>query len=221
MSAKSGIDFSARRARFRQYESTEAVVAYLQRLETQWPERAQIATHITELITGLGQPQPHILELCCGPGRLAETLLATIPTLHYTGLDISPPFLDFACQRLASYADHVQLFEADLTDATWPQLLALAGSDGRFHAIVSLQSLHDVGDEAAVSRVYALAKTRLAPGGFLLNADLVVAEGEELPNNPGRRSIPRHLDLLRQHGYHQVGCPLAIGGFGCVIGWQG
>ena len=166
----------------------------------------------------LGQPQPYILELGCGPGRLAERLLATVAHLHYTGVDISPPFLNFARQRLATYTHQVQLCEADLNDATWPEQIASLGNNGRFHAIISLQSLHDVGDEAAISRVYGLAKELLVPGGFLLNADLVVEEGEELPNNPGRRSISRHLDMLRQQGYHSVACTLAVGGFGCVMG---
>lgn len=218
MSANRAPDFSERRARFRHYENAAAIVAYQQRLDTEWPERTQLIQHVAELVIALGQPQPHVLELCCGPGRLAESLLTTVPNLHYTGVDVSPPFLDFARQRLAAYADQVQLLEADLNDATWPKQIALLGNNGRFHAIVSLQSLHDVGDETAITRVYGLARELLAPGGFLLNADLVVAEGEELPNNPGRRSIPRHLDLLRQQGYHSVTCTLAVGGFGCVMG---
>lgn len=212
--------FKGRRARFRQYENAEVVAAYLHRLETQWPERTQIVQQIADLIIALRQPQPQVLELCCGPGRLAESLLTTAPHLKYTGVDISPPFLDFARRRLAAYTDQVTLVEADLADDPWPPLIATQGSDERFHAIVSLQSLHDVGDEAAVSRVYGLAKELLLPGGFFLNADLIVAEGEELPNNPGRRSIPRHLDLLRAHSYHNVACTLAVGGFGCVIGWR-
>jgi len=218
MSANRTTDFSERRARFRHYESAEAIVAYQQRLDTEWPERTQIIQHMADLITALQQPQPHVLELCCGPGRLAESLLTTVPNLHYTGVDISPPFLDFARQRLAAYTEQVQLLEADLNDTPWPELLAPPSNHRRFHAIVSLQSLHDVGDEAAISRVYGLAKELLAPGGVLLNADLVVAEGEELPNNPGRRSISRHLDMLRQQGYHSVACTLAAGSFGCVMG---
>ncbi|MEZ4735492.1 MAG: class I SAM-dependent methyltransferase [Caldilineaceae bacterium] len=220
MSANSGTDFGQRRDRFRRYENAEAVQAYLLRLETEWPERATIATHIADQVIALQQPQPYVLELCCGPGRLAETLLATMPHLRYTGVDLSPPFLAFARQQLAAYANQAQLFEADLNDTTWPHLVAPHGTAGGFHAIVSLQSLHDVGDEAAVSRLYGLAKDLLLPGGFFLNADLVVAEGEELPNNPGRRSIARHLDLLHEHGYHNIACTLAIGGFGCVMGWR-
>lgn len=218
-STTSRVDFNERRARFRQqYATPEAIVAYRQRLETQWPERAQIAKHIADRIRALGQPQPQVLELCCGFGRVAEVLLAAVPNVHYTGVDVSPPFLDFARDQFAAYPQ-VQLLEADLNEATWPHLVTTAAS-ARFHAIVSLQSLHDVGDETAVSRVYGLAKPLLLPGGFFLNADLIVADGEPLPNNPGRLTIDRHLHLLRTHGYGDVACPLAVGGFGCVIGWQ-
>lgn len=219
MSTTNRVDFSERRARFRQqYETPDAIVAYLQRLETQWPERAPIMAHIADAILALGQAQPQVLELCCGPGRLATTLLATMPTLRYTGIDLSPPFLEFARQQLLPYPQ-VNLLEVDLSDAAWPALVAPASYPG-FHAIVSMQSLHDVGDEAAVSRVYGLAKRLLLPGGFFLNADLIVAEGEELPNNPGRLPLPRHLALLREHEYDNVACTLTTGGFACVVGWQ-
>ena len=219
MSSNQTVDFAARRERFRQYEDAEAVRAYLQRLETQWPERAIVVQQIIDLVSGLQQQIPQVLELCCGPGRLAESLLAAVPNLHYTGVDLSPPFLAFARQRLSTYHD-VTLLEMDLSDNHWPQLVATQAPTGQFHAIVSLQSLHDVGDEAAVSRVYGLAKGLLLPGGFFLNADLIVADGEELPNNPGRRSISRHLALLRAHSYQQVTCSLAVGSFGCVLGWR-
>lgn len=218
MSTTRSVDFSERRARFRQYDTAEAVVAYRQRLETQWPERAAIVQHIADAIMALPQPQPQVLELCCGPGRLAEALLAAIPNLHYTGVDLSPPFLNFARQQLTPYPQ-VKLLEVDLSDDTWPQLITSAQHKS-FHAIVSMQSLHDVGDEAAVSRVYRMAHDLLWPDGFFLNADLVIAEGEVLPNNPGRRPLARHLALLRDHGYHNVACTLARGSFGCVIGWR-
>jgi SAM-dependent methyltransferase len=217
--AESHSDFAARRARFRQYDTSAAVESYVQRLSREWPERTEIAHHITQQIANLAIPQAAVLELCCGPGWLAQTLLTTLPTIDYIGVDISPPFLAFAQAHLALHAARVALVEADLNEAAWPALFAEQGVGGRFHAIVSLQSLHDVGDDAAISRVYGLAKTLLLPGGFFLNADLVVAAGEELPQNPGRRSIARHLELLHAHGYQEPRCTLALGGFGTVIGW--
>ncbi|MCP4360348.1 MAG: hypothetical protein GY796_20260, partial [Chloroflexi bacterium] len=83
--------------------------------------------------------------------------------------------------------------------------------------IVSMQSLHDLGDEAAVNRIYGLAKSLLVPGGLFLNADLIVPPQQDKPGNPGRRSISRHLELLQAQDYRQVTCTLARGEFGCFV----
>ena len=217
-------DFDGRRARFRQYESPAAIDAYLQRLAREWPERAEVADHIAQQNAALKVATPTVLELCCGPGRLAQTLFQHLPTLRYTGVDISPPFLAYAQQHLTAHAAQVTLRELDLSDPTWSRVVVNAAADpagaAQFHAIVSMQSLHDVGDEAVLARIYQQAETLLLPGGFLLNADLVVAVGEDLPNNPGRRSIPRHLALLAREGYDTPRCTLARGNFGAVVGWK-
>ncbi|MEZ4618344.1 MAG: class I SAM-dependent methyltransferase [Caldilineaceae bacterium] len=220
-SGKQASDFARRRTRFRQYESAEAITAYLARLEREWPERAPLAKHIGQRIAATQQQVatgPTVLELCCGPGRLATTLLAMLPTMQYTGLDLSPPFLAFAQTQLAPVRERVTLIEADLSVTDWPTQLP-AGADGaHFDAIVSLQSLHDVGDVAVIRQIYATAYTLLRPGGCLLNADLIVAVDEVSPNNPGRLPIPRHLALLTECGYHNARCTFAAGGFGCIMG---
>jgi len=232
-------DFDGRRTRFRQYDSPEVIDAYLQRLEAGWPERKEIAAHITEQIVKQVEKEEQaaltILELCCGPGQLAKTLLQRLPTVQYTGIDLSPSFLTFAEQQLKSNSARVTLVEADLNDAEWPNALVPIPQEHQdnsvndcitdsgsiyFDAIVSMQSLHDVGDEAVIARIYRQAKEHLLPGGFLLNADLVVPVGEELPKNPGRRSIPRHLELLTEAGYAEPRCTLARGNFGAVLGWN-
>ena len=41
------------------------------------------------------------------------------------------------------------------------------------NAIISMQSLHDLGDGHQSERIYRLAKDLLAPGGLFLNADLL------------------------------------------------
>lgn len=206
--------FAQRRARFRSYEDPAVITAYLERLEREWPERAEIADYIANQIAALDTAQPRVLELCCGPGRLAKSILAANPNAQYTGIDISPPFLAYVNEQLAPNAARITLHELDLSDVTWPANLA----QDRFDAIVSMQSLHDVGDATAIAQIYRQAKALLQPDGFFLNADLIVAEGETLPNNPGRLPIPRHLELLIATGYENVRCPLAPGGFGVVMG---
>ena len=81
-----------------------------------------------------------------------------------------------------------------------------------------MQSIHDLGGEAEVSRIYGLAHQLLKSGGIFINADLIVQPGEVLPNNPGRCSIPKHLELLTNHGYTNLDCVLEDGGFACVVG---
>ena len=222
MSIKQRGDFAGRRERFRQYDSPATVTAYLERLKREWPERVTIADHICTLITTYANDHnrnaPVVLELCCGPGWLAMTLLEKLPIITYTGLDLSPPFLAFAQERLTPYGNRATLFEADLSTMDWPECLPGNEMISHFDAIVSLQSLHDVGDERVIGQIYTIGRSLLRPGGFLLNADLVVAEGEELSNNPGRLSIPRHLTLLKRIGYGNVRCTLAVGGFGLIVG---
>ena len=81
------------------------------------------------------------------------------------------------------------------------------------HAVISMQSLHDLGDETAVDRIYRLVKSVLTRGGMFLNADLTT------PEKPGRFSVQRHLARLQNHGYTGVACTLQSGSFVCVIGF--
>ena len=213
--------FADRRARFRHYDSPGAVTAYLDRLANGWPERPQLAQHIIQTISRLAPAAPRVLELCCGPGWLAAQLLVAFPTMQYTGVDLSPPFLAFAQEALALHANRVNLVEIDLNQIDWPDQMTTPDGPPQFDAIISLQSLHDVGDEEVIGRLYGLAKGLLTPGGLFLNADLVIPAGEQRPDNPGRLPIARHLNLLTAQGYRSPQCTLTVGNFGTVIGHQG
>ena len=204
------------RISFRDIKTQADVTEWLAGVEERWPARKQVAQHISKQIRDLPFPTPRVLELCPGPGGLAEVLLTTHPTLAYLGIDFSEPLLAFAQNRLAPYQDRAHLIQANLNQDDWPGQLA-----GELHAVVSMQSLHDLGGEAEVNRIYGLVHDLLTPGGLFLNADLIVAPGEELANNPGRRSVPRHLELLQNQGYAQVVCTLEIDDFGCFAAVKG
>ena len=57
---------------------------------------------------------PRVLELAAGTGRLALTVLES--DSHYTGLEISAPFLERAQEKLASYGDRARLILGDMRD---------------------------------------------------------------------------------------------------------
>lgn len=183
-------------------------------LQTRYPERTQVMQHIIAQLKGLPFPAPQVVELAPGPGLLAALLLHDLPQISYTGLDSSGLLLAHARGQLASFGRRARLIQADLNGEAWLDQLP-----AEIQAIISLQALHDLGDERHIDRIYGLARRLLVPGGLLLNADFVVPPGQDNSEQPGRRSIPRHLELLQGHGFERVACSFEIGQFACLLGF--
>jgi hypothetical protein len=197
---------------FRDLQTEQDISGWVAELNQDRPERAAIMRHIVAQVKRACFEPLHLVELAPGAGHLAAQLLREMPQLTYTGLDSSELLLTYAQKRLAAFERRAKLIRVDLNADDWPDLLP-----DRVQAIVSMQSLHDLGDEGQVNHIYGLAKSLLVPGGLLLNADLVVPAGQTNPDNPGRLSVPRHLNLLRSHGYERVACTLELGDFGCLV----
>lgn len=194
----------------REFDSVPELVEWAKSLDDRWPERQQVMQHIAEQLNRVPFLKPNVVELCCGAGVLAEFLLRESLRLQFRGLDASASLLKFTGERLVGFGDRVVgLHQVDLND-DWLGLLP-----DPVHAIVSMQSLHDVGDDEAVSRVYGMAYQALTRGGMFLNADLAT------PERPGRMPVERHLEFLRAQGFEHVGCTMEIGSFVCVVGFRG
>jgi SAM-dependent methyltransferase len=58
--------------------------------------------------------EPTVLDLGCGPGRVAEAVLG-VGTASYVGVDISPSMLTLARARLAGH-EHAELLAGDFLD---------------------------------------------------------------------------------------------------------
>ncbi len=200
---------------FKDIKTAADVPAWEDELNGNRPQRRDVVAHILQQVGALSVDPRHVLELCPGPGMLAEVLLMALPQLMYTGIDFSPPILEYARTRLAPFANRAQLMSANLNEDSW--LTQLPETP---HAIVSMQSLHDLGGEVEVNRIYRVCKELLPRGGLFLNADLLTPIGQPMVGNPGRLSIPRHLELLASHGYANVACTLEIGDFGCFVGYN-
>lgn len=189
--------------------TAEDITAWLARLNREWPQRGSIAAQIAGAVAALGQKRPLLVELACGSGYLAEWLLRTLPHMHYIGFDQSPTLLDYARQHLATLAGHedwqaeIHLREADLNEEGWLDWLRQRHHLGHVDAVVSLQSLHDLGGEAEQRVAMRRTRSVLKPGGVFIYADLLLD-----PENPHRRRLPayRHLDLLREAGFDPVNC---------------
>lgn len=200
---------------FRDIQTLDEADEWAASLQTRWPERVELMQHIVAQLKALPFPALQVVELGSGPGLLAELLLRELPQMTYTGFDSSGLLLIFARQQLALFGRRARLIQADLNADGWLDQLS-----PEVQAIVSLQALHDLGDESHIDRVYGLARRLLAPGGLLLNVDFVVPPGQEEPERPGRRSIARHLELLQAHGFERVACTLERGQFGCWVAFR-
>ena len=129
------------------------------------PQReAQIQT-IGDLIPAQGGPF-HILELACGEGVLAESLLSRFPQATLHGYDISAEMLKAASERLAAFANRFQPNYFELADLDWRK------AKRQFHAVVSSLTIHHL-DGPDKLRLFMDVYEMLSAGGVFVVADLV------------------------------------------------
>jgi len=173
------------------------------------PVRESVFHHILAQVVLMENESPHIVELASGPGILAEFLLERLPNTTYEGLDYSEPMLALARERTERFGERVQLHQVDLREHGWPSAVMC-----KPQAVISMQAMHDVGDEPEHEAIYTAARQLLPPQGLFLNADLVRRAGK----GPNRIPLHRHLAMLTSAGFADVASSLAIGHYACVRG---
>jgi SAM-dependent methyltransferase len=152
--------------------------------------------------------QPRILELCSGDGRFAERILQAVPVAEYVALDDSSDLCAFVAKRL-----NIKTVLADLTSGNRYGQVASC-----FDAILTMQSMHDVGGPEVIEAVYRRCYGQLNYKGRMLAADFVVPVGKVDPDRPGRLPVEWHLGLLENIGYESVRCVEHAGAIACVSG---
>ena len=108
-----------------------------------------------------------LVELCCGEGLLAESLLRRFPSAQYIGFDGSPVMLEKAQGRLQEFGAQFQPNQFDLASKEWRNPTVQA------NAILSSLAIHHLtGKEKGA--LYADLYHMLVPGGILGIADLIL-----------------------------------------------
>lgn len=195
---------------YRILDGPEAVTEYIRYLDEGWPERTAIADHICERLARIPGDTLRILEVCCGPGELAAAVLDAALVREYVAVDISEASLDYAKRRTAKFDPVTVWLQADVNEDKW-----LDEIEAGFDAVVSMQSIHDLGGEAEVARIYGIARRMLKDKGRFVNADLLRTPFDVPGSNLGRFTVSRHLELLNEAGFDRRDCTLRLGGFGC------
>ena len=113
----------------------------------------------------------HVLEICCGEGLLAQTILEKRDDISIIGMDGSSAMLWKAQQRLSSYGPRFQTYAFELSKIIWQEI------DIPFHAVISSLAIHHL-DRVGKQRLYQDIYQHLMPDGVLIVADLVEPAGE-------------------------------------------
>lgn len=171
---------------------------------------------------------PHarsVLDIGCGAGNYTLKLLQSLPGLECTLLDLSPPMLARAHDRVSAATDQpVTSIQGDIREIELGQ--------ERFDIILAAAVLHHLRDDQEWQAVFAKLYHSLRPGGSVWISDLVVHDapgvqalmwrryGEYLSAFKGEayrdsvfayieqedtpRSVPFQTELLRTVGFQQI-----------------
>jgi len=158
----------------RAYDLPHRVASYDADMEIMHPNRHNMA-EVIESVLAVGDVPPEVvIDVGTGTGFLVSRLLHAFPDLRIIGIDGAQQMVDLARTRLGSLAQRVEFRIGDFRD-----LSALCGNVGAVEAVVSAYALHHLsaGEKLEVLRV---AHGLLKPGGWFLNADVTLAEDNQL-----------------------------------------
>ncbi len=132
------------------------------------PERKEIFKAFAAEAARIGRAPLSVLELGCGPGFLAEALLANCGIGRYTLVDFSPEMLKLSRSRLAKFKDRTVFIQEDFKKENWTDAIS-AG----FDLVVSLQAVHELRHASRIPKLYSQLYGLLAAGGKILICDHV------------------------------------------------
>ncbi len=161
--------------------------------------------------------QSRVMDLGCGPGTLAEKLLATFPEMQVICSDGSEEMLKLARQRLASYGERVSYAQADFGADAWTAALPR-----ELDAVVSARAIHNLRKLKLIAPVYAQIHELLRPGGVFMNIERVnfatpalrrlfrelqLKTRGRVPKMDGAApSLAQQFSLLKRAGFRDIDC---------------
>ncbi len=156
------------------YDPPERVRRYDADMDIMHPLRHKM---IDVALDALAYPETQslsVLDLGVGTGAFSRKLLERFPATRLVAIDGSASMLDLAKARLDGYLQQVEFVVSDFR--TIPA--ALLGPDA-YDVVISSYALHHL-DANEKKSVLESVVAAIKPGGWFLNADIVVAESPEV-----------------------------------------
>ena len=158
------------------YDVSQRVKTYDADMELMHPNRSKMIQIAIEVLPFPKTAALRAIDLGVGTGYFAERFLNHFPNSRVLGIDGAQAMIELAKARLTSLASRVQFVIGDFRN-----LQELAPDAGTIDVIFSAYALHHLSrpdKETVLKRVVQL----LVPGGWFVNADLIVADSAQLEN---------------------------------------
>jgi len=157
------------------YDVLQRVKTYDADMELMHPNRSKMIEIALEVLPFPRTAALRAIDLGIGTGYFTECFLNKFPNGRVLGIDGAPAMIELAKARLTSLASsRVECLIGDFR-----RLQELAAGTGTVDVIFSSYALHHLSrsdKEAVIEQIVAL----LVPGGWFLNADLIIADSAEL-----------------------------------------
>jgi SAM-dependent methyltransferase len=153
------------------WKDSTLVETYLNRVRKGVPMAEAQIDVMMRVIEGRGKPVHNFLDLGCGDGILAATILTEYPKASGVLVDFSTPMIQAALRNLKEYCHALHLITLDYSEPSWFDTVAARGP---FDVIVSGYSIHHQPD-AKKQQIYADIFDLLEPEGVFVNMEHVAS----------------------------------------------
>lgn len=174
------------------YDVSRRVKTYDADMELMHPNRSKMVQIALEVLPFPRTAALRAVDLGIGTGYFTEQFLNHFPNSQVLGIDGAQAMIELAKARLTSLSSRVEFVIGDFR-----KLQELATGTGTIDVVFSAYALHHLSrpdKEMVLRQVVEL----LAPGGWFVNADLIVADSPELESRLQELRVAGILE--RAHG---------------------
>jgi ubiquinone/menaquinone biosynthesis C-methylase UbiE len=143
-------------------------------MELMHPNRSKMVQVAIEVLPFPRTAALRAIDLGIGSGYFTERFLNQFPNSRVVGIDGAQAMIELAKARLTSLAARVQFVIGDFR-----KLQELASAAGTVDVVFSAYALHHLSRSDKETVLRQVVKL-LVPGGWFVNADLIVADSPEL-----------------------------------------
>ena len=156
------------------YDVSQRVKTYDADMDLMHPNRSKMVQVALEVLPFPKTATLQAIDLGIGTGYFTQRFLTHFPNSRVLGIDGAHAMIELAKARLASLTSRVEFAIGDFRN-----LQKMEPGIGTANVVFSAYALHHLSrldKEAVVRQVTDL----LAPGGWFINADLIIADSPEL-----------------------------------------